>query len=244
MAYSPIPIQRESVITRAADEICRFIEGQRLNDGDALPTETRLAEMLHISRNSLREALRILHGLGVVEKSAGKRVVVRTVPGKSTGVHDEAALREAAPIAHWVRLFIEEKCAELAAERITDAELAAMETKFASLEQAVKRKDIPAAIEAHEAFHASVVASAKNPHLASLFNQARQIRMSNISAAVRKTFADRKHLQQNKALLDALRQRDPRCAAAAVRTHYVSVTPIIELTSAPKSSLVAADLHD
>ena len=63
MAYSPTPIRRESVISQAAQEICRCIEAERLSPGDALPPETRLSEMLGISRNSVREALRVLHGL-------------------------------------------------------------------------------------------------------------------------------------------------------------------------------------
>jgi GntR family transcriptional regulator, transcriptional repressor for pyruvate dehydrogenase complex len=76
MAYEAAPIRRESVITQAAQEICRFIEAERLSPGEALPPETALSQMLGISRNSLREALRVLHGLGHVEKAAGRRVVV------------------------------------------------------------------------------------------------------------------------------------------------------------------------
>jgi len=41
MAYHPAPIKRESVISRAAQEICRFIEAERLSAGQALPPETR-----------------------------------------------------------------------------------------------------------------------------------------------------------------------------------------------------------
>jgi len=76
MAYSPAPIRRESVISQAAQEICRVFEAERLSAGEALPPETRLSELLGISRNSVREALRVLHGLGYVEKAAGRRVVV------------------------------------------------------------------------------------------------------------------------------------------------------------------------
>src|SRR6516225_10634083 len=69
MAYEAAPIRRDSVITQAAQEICRFIEAERLSPGEALPPETALSQMLGISRDSLREALRVLHGLGHVEKA-------------------------------------------------------------------------------------------------------------------------------------------------------------------------------
>src|SRR6516165_10601010 len=122
MAYSPAPIRRDSVISQAAQEICRVIEAERLSPGEALPPETRLSALLGISRNSVREALRVLHGLGYVEKAAG-RVVVTAAARGGKSMFDESVLLEAAPIANAVRSHIAQTCAELAAERITAAEL-------------------------------------------------------------------------------------------------------------------------
>ena len=95
MAYSPAPIRRESVISQAAQEICRVIEAERLSPGEALPPETRLSALLGISRNSVREALRVLHGLGYVEKAAGRRVVVTAVDRRSDGPYSRG--RRAVP---------------------------------------------------------------------------------------------------------------------------------------------------
>src|SRR5919197_2235529 len=102
MAYNPSPIKRESVISQAAQEICRLIEAERLNAGEALPPETRLSQMLGISRNSVREALRVLHGLGYVEKAAGRRVVVTAASQSGKGIFDESVMIEAAPVANEV----------------------------------------------------------------------------------------------------------------------------------------------
>ena len=103
MGYSPSPIRRDSVISQAAQEICRYIEAERLSPGEALPPETRLSQMLGISRNSLREALRVLHGLGHVEKTAGRRVVVTAAGQGGKSVFDQSVLVEAAPVANEVR---------------------------------------------------------------------------------------------------------------------------------------------
>src|SRR5215475_2706561 len=105
MAYKPSPIKRESVISQAAQEICRFIEAERLGPGEALPPETKLSQMLGISRNSVREALRVLHGLGHVEKAAGRRVVVTAAASGGKSMFDESVLIEAAPIANDVRSY-------------------------------------------------------------------------------------------------------------------------------------------
>lgn len=231
MAYNPSPIQRESVITRAAEEICRLIEGKGLGPGELLPPETHLSQMLGISRNSVREALRVLHGLGFVEKLAGRGVVVRAASGSRKGIFDKAVLREAAPVAHEVRMLIEQRCAELASERITAAELTELEGHLAVLENAASRKDFRTAVEAHEAFHAAVLSAAKNPLLVALFNQARMVKISDISMPLQKTFADRRHWQQQRAILNALRNHDAKQAAAAVQAHFHSVMPIVEFVA-------------
>src|SRR5262249_37747920 len=98
MTYHPAPVRRDSVITRAAQDLCRLIDAEALGPGSPLPTETRLAQMLGISRNSVREALRVLHGLGYVEKAAGRRVVV-TTGSSGKGILDESVMIEAAPVA-------------------------------------------------------------------------------------------------------------------------------------------------
>ena len=230
MAYSPAPIQRESVISQATQEICRFIEAERLSPGDALPPETRLSEMLGISRNSVREALRVLHGLGYVEKAAGRRVVVTASSQGGKSMFDESVLIEAAPIANDVRSHIAQKCAELSAERLTAMELGELERSLAALEAAIARQDMAAAKSAHDAFHGLLLASARNPLLVAMFNQAQVARLSNVSPE-HKSFYDPRHLAHHRALLRALRRRDARAARAVVRKHFQSLGLMLEFVT-------------
>src|SRR3982074_1255719 len=230
MAYSPSPIRRESVISQAAQEICRFIEAERLAAGAALPPETRLSQMLGISRNSVREALRVLHGLGYVEKAAGRRVVVPAGAQGGKSMFDESVLIEAAPIANEVRSHIAQKCAELSAERMTAAELGERAGAPAALEQAIARQDLAAAKAAHDAFHGLLLASARNPLLVAMFNQAQVARLSNVSPE-HKGFSDPRHLAHHRALLRALKKRDARAASAVVRTHFQSLGLMLEFVT-------------
>ena len=230
MAYDPAPIRRDSVITQSAQEICRLIEAERLSPGDPLPTETRLAEMLGVSRNSVREALRVLHGLGYVEKAAGRRVIVTAAALGGKGMFDESVIIEAAPIANDVRSHIAQKCAEFAAARLSAAELADMEGSLASLEAAIARKDMNAAKAAHDAFHGAFLAGARNPLLVAMFNQAQGARLSNVSPK-HNGFYDPRHLDQHRALLRALRKRDGRTARAVVRKHFQSLGLMLEVAA-------------
>ena len=230
MTYNPSPIKRESVISQAAQEICRYIAAERLSPGDELPPETRLSGMLGISRNSLREALRVLHGLGYVEKAAGQRVVVTAASHAGKSMFDESVLIEAAPIANEVRSHIAQKCAELSAERLTPGELAELDGYLAALERAIARRDLAAAKSAHDAFHGLLLASARNPLLVAMFNQAQVARLSNISPE-HQSFYDPRHLAHHRALLRALRKRDPHAAGAVVRKHFQSLGLMLEFVT-------------
>jgi GntR family transcriptional repressor for pyruvate dehydrogenase complex len=230
MAYDPTPIRRDSVITQAAQEICRLIEAERLGPGDALPTESRLADLLGVSRNSVREALRVLHGLGYVEKAAGRRVIVTASAPGGKGMFDESVIIEAAPVANDVRSHIAQKCAELAAARLSATELNEMEGALTALEGAIARKDLAAAKAAHDAFHGHLLAGARNPLLVAMFNQAQGARLSNISPK-HNSFYDPRHLEQHRALLRALRKRDARAARAVVRKHFAGLGLMLEVAA-------------
>src|ERR1700716_269820 len=230
MAYSPSPIRRESVISQAAQEICRFIEAERLAAGAALPPETRLSQMLGISRNSVREALRVLHGLGYVEKAAGRRVVVTAAAQGGKSMFDESVLLEAAPTANEVRSHIAQRCAELSAERLTSAEIGELERALVALEEAIARQDMAGAKAAHDAFHGLLLTSARNPLLVAMFNQAQVTRLSNVSPE-HKSFYDPRHLAHHRALLRALKKRDARAASAVVRKHFQSLGLMLEFVT-------------
>src|SRR5216117_518992 len=68
-SYVPVPINRESVISKAADEIRRLIGAGNLKPGDALPVELKLSKSLGISRGSVPEALPVVYKVrGLVEE--------------------------------------------------------------------------------------------------------------------------------------------------------------------------------
>lgn len=69
--------RKQPIYAVAQEEIKAFILRNNLKPGDALPPETELARRLGISRNSLREAVKALESLGVLEARAGVGLFVR-----------------------------------------------------------------------------------------------------------------------------------------------------------------------
>jgi GntR family transcriptional repressor for pyruvate dehydrogenase complex len=236
MRYRPAPIKRESVITRAAQEICRYIADEKLKPGQTLPTETHFSRLFGVSRNSIREALRVVHGLGMIDKPAGKRVVVTAATKGGRGIFDESVIVEAAPLANMVRSQIAQKCAELAAERLTNKELLQLDDAFGTLERAILTHDAAAAQSAHDTFHGLLLAGGRNPLLVAMFNQAQLARLANVSSAAQQSYADTVHLEHHRALLRALHDRDSEAARAAVQEHFGSLGLMLGVMTASRST--------
>lgn len=68
----PSSLRRESTTQATVRALQDYIVDQRLQPGDSLPTEATLLETLCVSRSSLREALRVLESLDLIEVHHGK----------------------------------------------------------------------------------------------------------------------------------------------------------------------------
>ncbi|GAT66716.1 FadR family transcriptional regulator [Planomonospora sp. ID91781] len=134
--------------------------------GTRLPGETTLAKDLGVGRSTVREAVRALAGAGLVRARQGAGVfVVATEPAEDW----PARLRRAAVVhVYEVRTLVEVQAARLAAERRTDADIAALHEALAA-RRAAAAGDDAAFVDADIALHAAVVASAHNPVLTDLF---------------------------------------------------------------------------
>src|SRR5262249_17867885 len=136
--------------------------------------ELKLSKSLGISRGSVREALRVLDGLGLVEKQPGRRVIVADRSRLEVALPiGEAALLEALPVGLKNRGTVGERVAARAAQYRTEEGVAELAGYVALFEEARKRGDPVSAAHNHQAFHAGLVAAARNPVLTMLFQQVR-----------------------------------------------------------------------
>ncbi len=71
------PLERPPLISRSVQEAIRnYVIAERLQPGDALPAETELARRLGVGRNSVREAVKALESLGILEVRRGSGLYV------------------------------------------------------------------------------------------------------------------------------------------------------------------------
>lgn len=173
-------------------------QGERIN-------EVALAETLNISRTPIREALQALAGEGLVQLIAGRGAFVATLNGK--------AIEELVE----VRIGLESHAARLAAERISDDQLAAIDALLTKTEGAVAGSGhgYPGDLD----FHKAVLEAAGNSRLAqtasAISTQLRLARAWSGQSPSRATSA----LSEHEAVYAALKRRDPAAAERAMRKH-------------------------
>lgn len=140
---------------RLAEELVRRIVGE-LGPGASLPSEADLAAAYGVSRVTVREAVKMLAGRGLVELARGRRAVVREPDGAALGEfmrwivqHDPKGVFDLVE----VRFSLEVQAAGLAARRATRPALAAIEATLRAMREAAGPLDAAGTPEAEMAFH-------------------------------------------------------------------------------------------
>ena len=154
---------------QAIAKIKALIVSGEFTAGAKLPKEQELAARLGLSRNSLREAVRALTMIGVLEPRVGDGTYVTSLEPELllTGMGFVSDLLAGSTLleVHQVRRIMEPVATGLAATRLTDEDFEALE---ACLEQMETAETMQAFIDSDTEFHRIIVMAAGNATLASL----------------------------------------------------------------------------
>jgi DNA-binding FadR family transcriptional regulator len=216
---------REPVLQRVIqDQIKKYITDKRLNPGDLLPPEGQLAENLGVSRGSVREAIKSLESLGIVESRRGDGVRVREFNFDSVFdflsyglVFQPSRAAEILQIREW----LEESALASSTEVIDEADL----DQIDALLMVWKKKAVAGESTSDEdrGFHRLLYRSLGNASLLSLID---------IFWVVYNALASRNPLhdedplatvQAHRDLFDAVRSRDPDVARQRLKQHFRNV---------------------
>jgi GntR family transcriptional repressor for pyruvate dehydrogenase complex len=212
------------------DGIKNMITGGRLSAGSRLPVEKDLAEELGVSRGSLREGVRALVLMGVLETRQGDGTYVTsldpaTLLGPLSVLVDLQRPGNVVDLMT-VRRVLEVEAAGRAARRISDAELAEADGVLAQMEAMIKQDviDHDAVMEADVAFHRVIANASGNPTLSALIEglASRTVRARTWRALHEEGVESRTHAEHH-AILAALKARDPDAARLRMGVHLLGV---------------------
>lgn len=201
------PVLRHVLRTQVKDILIeRIIEGH-YKPGARL-VETQIARELGVSQAPVREALRDLESVGIVESFAFRGAKVRQPT--------RAELIEAFP----VRAALESLAAGEAALLITDAQLDQLEKLITQMESAAEQGKTHQQAIANAQFHALIVQAAQNKTLERLWAFLEPSARTYLTAARSGVNLTRLAVRHRR-ILKPLRNRDAEGAAAAMREHLL-----------------------
>ncbi|WP_199098769.1 FadR/GntR family transcriptional regulator [Dyella sp. ASV21] len=197
-------------------ELGTRIVGGELKPGDVLPREDTLAESMQVSRNALREALKVLSAKGLIESRPKTGTRVRPMDAWSQLDADVLSWRCATmPTDDFIeklvemRELIEPAAAATAAQRRSAAQLAKIDAAYRKMEAA---KDSGEWAVADLSFHNAVLHATGNELMISLFSVIESV-LGMFFVLSAQTAGDFKYsLPQHHKVLDAIRRNQPEVA--------------------------------
>jgi DNA-binding FadR family transcriptional regulator len=218
-----------------AKEIRHYIVRQGLRPDDRLGTENELAHEFGVSRPTLREALRLLASSHLVRASRGPGggVFVASTPNEGMGRNlsdsiatmletDTVSMRELVE----ARIHLEVPLAGLAAQNATAETTAELE---AAIAEAAHSRDHPASDAfrlADARFHREIARTAQNELLRAFTSWTLDVLQPLLVARVGEGIDGDEILRQHRAILRAIRQKQPAAAQRAMRRHLEYVLDV------------------
>ncbi|MBU6961497.1 FadR family transcriptional regulator [Pseudomonas sp. CVAP len=208
------PLVKRSLVDQALEQLRLRINNGTWSVGQRLPTEPELATELGISRNTVREAMRVLAFSGLIEIRQGDGSYLRAVADPLDTM--KALSRCSHEQARETRHILEVEAIGLAALRRTDEDLIALREAL-GVSGSHYHGDLDSYIACDLVFHRRLVDAAHNPTLSELYRYFSSI----IGAQLRQTLNITPRRQEvfdlHIELLDAVEQRDPERAKAISR---------------------------
>ena len=219
-------IPRSKVYQEVAKQLERHI-AEKLKPGDLLPPERQLVQMLGVSRGSVRDAIRSLELMGLLEPRQGIGTVVcspRAAPADSLA---DALLEKRRTIADLldVRKMIEPPLVRRAALNASRDEIADMEEILARQEAKMRRGEL--GIDEDSEFHYSIALASNNSAILKVVDVLMDLLRETRERSLQGEGRQEKSLAGHRRILSALKRGDTAAAEAAMRRHLQEIENIV-----------------
>lgn len=160
--------RRLSLVEQVTKEMEQLIQEGHWQVGDKIPPEKELMEQFEVSRNTLREALRALTHVGLLETKQGSGTIVMSERLFDVVLSNQIEQNSVIQILE-VRLAIEREAAFLAAQRRSEEDLQVMERFIYECQEALNKKELDSFIKADVKLHEKIVQASQNNLLVDLY---------------------------------------------------------------------------
>lgn len=220
-------IRKNKVYEEVAKQIERLIL-EKLRPGDKLPAERELAEMFGVSRSSIRDAMRSLELVGLVEPRQGAGTVVREVsteslltPLSNVIAHKRQLVAELLDF----RKMLEPPLASRAAAHASPHEIAELDEILHRQMEKQARGDL--GIEEDSEFHYAIATASGNSVVLKVLDVVMDLLRETRARSLQRAGRPQKSVAGHKRILSAIKRRDSAAAEAAMRQHLRDIEQIL-----------------
>lgn len=207
-------IPRAALHEQVASRLRQMLVENRIAPGAKL-NERALCEALEVSRTPLREAIKMLATEGLVELVPNRGAIAVQL--------DEADVVN----TFEVMAGLEAMSGELAAQRITPAELAEIKALHFEMMAAWTRRDLPGYYRLNAQIHSAINAAAKNPVLTAIYTQVN----ARLQALRFRSNQDegkwRAAMKEHEHMIEALSTRDATALRTVLQSHLYSKRDVV-----------------
>lgn len=215
------PVHRQPRLSDMVSErLLASIHEARLPVGARLPSERELGERFGVSRTVIREALRHLAAIGLLEVHTGSGARIAQIDGSIVVDSIGLFLRQHELLnpdkINEVRQTLELETTRLAATRATDDDLRGIREAYQRMPGAA---DVEAVSQADVEFHRSIARAAENDLYLVLVDSISDVLMEIRRATLRVPGRPAAAIEQHRLVLEALERRDVEGAVEAMQRH-------------------------
>lgn len=221
-------LRKESVVQSVINVLTDAIRSKELQPGDKIPPEPELAESLGVARSSVREAIKILTYLGVLESKRSEGTFV--CDGYKESMIDPMVYgillnQDSFENLMELREMTEAGMMRLAIEHHEDRELDELESILGEMKKALELREnrVDTFFEADNRFHDKIAEMGKNPMADKINKVVRSlthaVRYQTVSAMILSGKSD-KLLDTHVQLFNAIKESDDTDLSEKVRSSY------------------------
>jgi GntR family transcriptional repressor for pyruvate dehydrogenase complex len=227
----PVRIERpDPVSSEVARALLDYILSGQVGPGQKLPSERQLSDALGVGRSVVREGIKSLGLLGLLEFRHGGGTYVRSAESELLPrVIEWGLLLGERRITDLIetRQHLEVLLAELAARRRTDEQLAAIQTAMDAMDEARTTEEF---VEADVKFHLAVAAASNNGVLANIHASIASLLRVWIHRNIAASASFDRSRREHAPILAAIRSQDAEEAAKAARHHMTAAGARLQAT--------------
>ncbi|MGM0110229.1 FadR/GntR family transcriptional regulator [Enterococcus sp. DIV0187] len=213
------PVTRGTIVDEIIDSITDSIIKGYYTIGTKLPSEFKLMGELGVSRNSLREAMKILEAMGIVEirRGDGTYICSQTSPSLFDKViysiiYDASSSEELLEL----RQVLDEATVRLAIEQADTKDIEKLQLNIEQMRRALKNKDIESMQAIDIQFHMVLIDSCKNIFFIRIMKGVYTIFENSIMENVAAETIDSKAAEYHQNILDCILNKDYKSVSKAV----------------------------